>query len=521
MLAIIPIQQHANNSIIILSLRPLQAILRLTGQFGNTANLKAPFPSLIIVDDDPLICDSLRLSLSDEFDIHLAESRVPAINLLRGLPTQPQLALVDLGLPPTPHRPDEGFRLITELLAHFPQIKILVLSGQEEVANARHARALGAIDFIAKPCPLDEIKRQLHNALRIQSAEQRDEHGPGCRNDALLGIVGHSAPIQAMRNQIALYATTPFPVLIEGESGSGKELVAAAIQHLSPGKKSPYLIFNCAAISPNLVEPALFGYAKGAFTGANTAKSGYFEDADEGTLLLDEIGELPSALQAKLLRVLENGEFQRVGETSSRKSRARIIAATNLDLRHAVRSGNFRNDLYHRLSVFTIKVPPLRELGGDRHFLLQHFRDFYAAQSRRNPFELDAAARQVWGNYPFPGNTRELRNIVIRLATKYPGEIVKVPQLEAELDLQKTFLNSADPGNNSSQHARHVLQQPGFNLDDLLLQQEGCYIEAALELAHGNISVAAKLLGLQRTTLYSRLETLQKHKIKPASEGKI
>ncbi len=474
-----------------------------------TPHNNSTLPGLIIVDDDPLIRDSLRLSLAAEFDVYLAESRVSAVKLLRELPARPLLALVDLGLPPTPHRPDEGFHLITELLAHYPQMKILVLSGQDDEANARHARALGAIDFIAKPCPPEAIKNQLRAALLIQRAEQSKEKR--LDDDVMYGIIGQSTPIQTMRQQIALYASTPFPILIEGESGSGKELVAAAIQSLATNKNTPFLIFNCAAISPSLVEPTLFGYAKGAFTGAASSKSGFFEDAGEGTLFLDEIGELPLELQAKLLRVLENGEFQRVGETSPRQSRARIIAATNLDLRQAVRSGQFRADLYHRLSVFTIHVPPLRELGQDKLLLLEYFRDFYAAQAKRQPFELDAAARQVWVNYPFPGNTRELRNIVIRLATKYPGETVSAAQLEDELDLQHatTNLQPGDP----MQQARHALQQPGFNLNDQLLQQESIYINTALELAQGNISEAAKLLGLQRTTLYSRMEALQKNKM--------
>ena len=469
---------------------------------SNSANP----PSLIIVDDDPLIRDSLRLALSDEFDIHLAGSRASAINLLRDMPTSPQLALVDLGLPPSPHQPVEGFRLISEMVAHFPKIKILALSGQNEVDNARHARTLGAIDFIAKPCSPDIIRQQLHNALLIHQAEQAQVR----RDDELLGIVGQSAPIQSLRQQITLYAATPFPVLIEGESGCGKELIAAAIQSSSSRKNAPYLIFNCAAISPTLIEAALFGYTKGAFTGANSAKSGFFEDADEGTLFLDEIGELPPELQAKLLRVLENGEYQRVGETAARKSQARIIAATNLDLRHAVRSGSFRTDLYHRLSVFTIHAPPLRELGADKLRLLQHFRHFYSTQSQCQPFELEKSAAQTWESYPFPGNTRELRNIVIRLATKYPGLSVNAAQLEAELDPQHAAVGTKMPA--IAQDVRQALQQPGFNLNDLLLQQENTYINAALDMAQGNISEAAKLLGLQRTTLYSRMEALQKHK---------
>lgn len=469
-------------------------------------NTKSLLPSLLIVDDDSLIRESLRLALTDSFEVQLAENRSQAIKLLRGMVTPPQLALVDLGLPPTPHRPTEGFRLISELLAHSPSIKIIVLSGQDEDSNARHARTLGACDFIAKPCTPENIKIQLQNALLIQPGGQDiDTTSPD-----QLGIVGQSSAIQAMRNQIALYAPTPFPVLIEGESGSGKELVAAAIQRLNQNSNSPFLVFNCAAISPTLLAATLFGHAKGAYTGANQAQSGFFEDAGEGILFLDEIGELPPDLQANLLRVLENGEFQRVGETTTRKSRARIIAATNRDLRQEVRAGNFRTDLYHRLSVFTIQVPPLRDLGTDKFLLLDHFRAVYAKQTNRKQFELDAKARQLWESYPFPGNTRELRNITIRLITKYPGISINAEQLGAELDLPQTDTTAID--NNPQAQAREVLQQSdNFNLDHLLLEQTSHYINAAMELTHNNISEAAKLLGMNRTTLYSRMEALQKH----------
>lgn len=474
-------------------------------------NRNTTLPSLLIVDDDSLIREALQLSLADEFDIRVAENRARAIGLLREIPERPQLALVDLGLPPTPHRPEEGFHLIAELLAHAPDIKILVLSGQDEESNARHARTLGACDFIAKPCTPEKIRKLLRNALLVQRSEQKYRGS----EEATLGIVGHSPAIRAMRSQIALYAATPFPVLIEGESGSGKELVAAALRDLGPNSKAPYVVLNCAAISPSLLESALFGHSKGAFTGANAAQSGFFEDAGNGTLFLDEIGELPLELQAKLLRVLENGEYQRVGESAMRRSSARIIAATNRDLRGEVRAGRFRTDLYHRLSVFTIQVPPLRDMGADKMLLLNHFRNFYAAQSGNAPFSLDAAAIQAWERYSFPGNTRELRNIIIRLATKYPGQAVGTAQLEAELDLQLFTANGPVSGaaNDPCRLARDtLLQQPNFSLDKLLQEQGGYYIDAALELAGGNVSEAAKLLGLHRTTLYSRMEALQKHK---------
>ena len=469
--------------------------------------MQEALPSLMIVDDDPLIRESLRLSLADSFEVYLAENRNQAILMLRDMNTPPQLALIDLGLPPSPHRPNEGFKLISELLAHSPAIKIIVLSGQDEDSNARHARTLGATDFIAKPCAPENIKVQLRNALLVQSTE----HDQKVQNIDLLGIVGKSPAIQAMRNQISLYAPTPFPVLIEGESGSGKELVAAAMQRLSTNTRSPFIIFNCAAISPNLIASTLFGHAKGAFTGANQAQSGFFEDAADGILFLDEIGELPPDLQANLLRVLENGEYQRVGETSTRKSRARIIAATNRDLRQEVRAGNFRIDLFHRLSVFTIQVPPLRELGTDKTLLLDHFRELYAQQIKRPIFALDQQAKQLWQTYAFPGNTRELRNITIRLITKYPGQTVNIEQLSAELDLPPGNIQP-DTSNPASQAQLTLQQTVNFNLDSFLMEQSNQYINAAIELAQNNMSEAAKLLGMNRTTLYSRIEAIQKHK---------
>jgi len=467
-------------------------------------NAPSTLPSLIIVDDDPLICEGLAVAFSNDFKTHQAESRSATIALLRTLPTPPQLALIDLGLPPVPHRPDEGFHLIAELLAHSPKIKIFVLSGQDEQSNARHARALGAIDFIAKPCAPEKIKQLLKDALRVQDSEYRDED----QDRQSLGLIGQSPAIQALRSQIMMYAAIPFPVLIEGESGCGKELVAAAIQKLGGHPNAPFKVLNCAAISPTLIEPTLFGYSKGAFTGATSAQSGFFEDASEGTLFLDEIGELPLELQTKLLRVLENGEYQRVGETATRKSSARIIAATNRNLRDSVRIGTFRGDLYHRLNVFSITVPPLRELGSDKLVLMNHFRAYYERQIKQKPFELNPEALQRWEQYSFPGNTRELRNIVIRLSTKYPGQTVSVKQLQDEFDPLEISEHTQAAA--SAESIKQQIRQSGFSLDQHLREQEGYYIAAALELAAGNISEAAKLLGINRTTLHSRMGAHEK-----------
>ena len=463
-------------------------------------------PDLLIVDDDPLISDTLNFVLSRDFNVYVAESRAQVKSLLRQLDNPPQLALIDLGLPPTPHRPDEGFKLINELIAYSPSIKILVLSGQNEETNARHARTLGAIEFIAKPCEPEKIKTLLQNALQIRDAELTAQAGGGA------GLIGKSLPIDKLRQQINQYANAPFPVLIEGESGSGKELIASALHSQSTRAAKPFLALNCAAISPNLVEPTLFGYSKGAFTGATTSRSGYFEDAKDSTLFLDEIGELPLELQAKLLRVLENGEYQRVGETQSRVSNARVIAATNRDMRQEIRNGRFRADLYHRLSVFTIDVPPLRDLGEDKRMLLDYFREFYSRQAACKPFDLDARALTLWLEYSFPGNVRELRNIVIRLTTKHAGQAVNGEQLQVELDMESMELEL--PGLPVGQDFKSILEsakkhlqlQKNFNLDLTMQQWEKGYVEAALLITQGNLSQAAKLLGIHRTTLYSRMQ---------------
>ncbi len=464
-------------------------------------------PSLLLVDDDPLITDSLAYALGKDFAVTVSDSRSHAVELLRKREQPPQLALIDLGLPPVPHQPDEGFRLIADLLAYFPEMKILVLSGQNDAANARHARTLGAIDFVAKPCNADSLKKLLLHALQFGTADA----AAGAAIEGEL-LIGSSPALEKLKSQISQYADSPFPALIEGESGSGKEVVASSLHRMSWRKDKPWFALNCAAIAPTLVEPTLFGYSKGAFTGAISNKSGYFEDAQDGTLFLDEIGELPLELQAKLLRVLENGEFQRVGETQQRISHARVIAATNRDLRQEIKNRRFRADLYHRLSVFSISVPPLREMGEDKTLLLTHFNRFYAGQANFAPFKLDESAAQLWRDYHFPGNVRELKNIVIRLTTKYPGQKLSMLELEPELEPEapaEALAEAGLPGDPQTlidQAQRHLQRERAFNLDDMLKAWERGYIEAAMRLTHGNVSQAAKMLGINRTTLYSRMD---------------
>ncbi|MBK6637660.1 MAG: sigma-54-dependent Fis family transcriptional regulator [Rhodocyclaceae bacterium] len=474
-------------------------------------------PILLIVDDDELILDSLRFVLSEGFDIVTATSREEALQ--RTTLSQPlELALIDLGLPPHPHSPTEGLALITDLLAIVPEIKIVVLSGQNDDANARLARTLGATDFVGKPASPALLK-----TLLTRIANLRSSVAPGRR------LLGSSAPILQLRQQLRQFAKSPFPVLIEGESGTGKELAAKVLHEESDRAPSPYLALNCAAMTPTLVEATLFGHAKGAFTGASVTRSGYFEDAAQGTLFLDEIGELPIELQPKLLRVLESGDFQRVGETQTRISSARIVAATNRDLREEVRAGRFRSDLYHRLSVFTVRMPALRELGNDRRTLLESFIREFSAQGKLSLPVLTDDAWACIDSYGFPGNVRELRNIAIRLTTKYADQQLTAREMEGELDIELKATAAADTlasetnapatanerSNFLSAARASLAARKQFSLDDELRSIEAAYISAAQDIAGGNISHAARLLGVSRTTLYNRMESIARANRKP------
>ncbi|RLA17129.1 MAG: sigma-54-dependent Fis family transcriptional regulator, partial [Gammaproteobacteria bacterium] len=324
--------------------------------------------------------------------------------------------------------------------------------------------------------------------------------------------------------QVEQFRDTPFPVLIEGASGTGKELVARALHEDTSRAAEPYLVINCAAMSAQLIEAQLFGHTKGAFTGATAAKAGFFEEADNGTLCLDEVGELPLELQAKLLRVLENGEFYRIGETQVRHSSARVVAATNRDLRTEVAEGRFREDLFHRLSVFRIQVPPLSDRGDDRLILLNHFNEFYSAQLNTRPFQLNEEALALWRHYGFPGNIRELKNIVVRLSLRLAGSEASGADLRNEFEIEQeirppeTATTDANPlssplsaesvvASSSADFAHHLLTSAaGFKLDEVLREWEGYFIQAALKEAGGNLSKAARRLGINRTTLYSRVQ---------------
>ena len=443
-----------------------------------------PLPSLLIVDDDPVIQDLLAECLADSFAVVGAQNRQDAVSALAQMPKPPDFALVDLGLPPTPHRPDEGFAVVQKIQAAAPECATVVVSGQQARRHAERARAIGAGDFVEKPCSPETLREKLLAVRRALDAAK-----------GAMGLVGESLPVQKLREQIQLVAQTALPVLIQGESGSGKEVAARALHSVSRPDR-PFLAAHCAALPPHLAEPTLFGHVKGAFTGAAAPSAGFFGDAEDGVLFLDEVGDLSPEMQPKLLRALESGEYRRVGETRVRRSAARVVAASNRNLSRAAQSGEFRGDLYHRLSVFTLSVPPLRETDDDRFLLLEHFGKNIAADLRAARFSLSAKAKTAWREYDFPGNVRELRNIVARLQVKFAGGEVDEKNLRAELCAPLET-------NNLRRLAESLLEGGELSspLPETMRDIRGHLAAAALSRANGDEKNAAKILGVPLRTL--------------------
>jgi len=453
-------------------------------------------PTLLLVDDDAIITDSLEYVLSEEYDVERASDRRSSFALIDNMVDSPTLALVDLGLPPNTHRPDEGLAVIRRISQQHPSTRVLVLSGQDNKKHLFQAKEDGAVDFIAKPCDIAEIKVRLKKQI-VAGGGSAGGHGD------IEGLVGSSEEIELLRMQIRQIADSPYPVLIEGESGSGKEVTARNLHRCSSRKLEPFLTLNCAAFNGELLESQLFGHVKGSFTGATDTKKGFFEEAGGGSLLLDEIADLPLDLQAKLLRVLENGEYYRIGETQPRHASARVLAATNKDIFEAIKSGRFREDLYHRLSVLAVRVPALRERVGDAQELLLFFMQQVAEQLAS--FRLDEAALKLWNAYTFPGNVRELRNIIIRLSAKYPGQTIKPEELQREM----SGLQPINGASGSDDWLGSAMLDADFELDRMLKTVEKKAIDLALREHDGNVSKAAEMLGINRTTLYGRMDRIE------------
>ena len=436
-------------------------------------------PKLLIVDDDPQARTQMQWALSQDFEVLVAQDRPSALAMFRE--ERPPVVTLDLGLPPDPHGVEEGFCTLRALLHEEACTKVLIVSGQDEHRYALEAIGQGAYDYFCKPVQFDTLKVLLARAWRFYQLEQeRRTRQPQGEAAGFAGMLGVSPPMQEVFTAIRRVATTEASVVIRGESGTGKELVAQAIHRYSPRQAKPFVAINCGAIPDTLLESELFGHEKGAFTGAHTQRKGRIETAHGGTLLLDEIGELPLALQVKLLRFLQERHIERVGGRVPISVDVRILAATHVDLQRAIQEGRFREDLYYRLNVVDLVVPPLRERGEDVVLLAQTFLQRYTSEGQYKVHGFDAAALTALMTYGWPGNVRELENR-IRRAVIMASNPLLTPE---ELGFSGPLLEAKPL---TLQEARAAIE-PGL-------------IREALARHQGNVTHTAAELGLSRPTL--------------------
>ncbi len=404
------------------------------------------------------------------------------------------LVLTDMRLPGM-----DGIDLLKAIQRQNARIPVVVMTAFGTVELAVESMKLGAADFLPKPFSLDHLMAVVRKALEVQTLREenvrlKDELGRRYRVDNIIGTGPKMQEILASVTRVAPARTT---VLLCGESGTGKDLIARAIHHYSPRAGQPFVKINCTAIPENLMESELFGYEKGAFTGAAAAKPGKFEQADSGTVFLDEIGDVPPAVQVKLLRILQEREFERLGSNKTRQIDVRVVAATNVDLRRALEEGNFREDLYYRLNVFPLTIPPLRERAEDIPALAEVFLRKLAAESGSPVRSISEAAREKLLGYHWPGNVRELENVIERSLLYAMGETLEAADIRLDHAPRRAAANGVESGNGG-------FLKEGESLEE----HEQQLIREALKRAGGNKSQAARLLGLTRNALRYRLSQM-------------
>ena len=443
---------------------------------------------LLIVEDDPGLQKQLKWAFADDHEMQFASNREDAITAARRF--QPQVVLQDLGLPPDADGVEEGFACIAALHELVPAAKIVVMTGREGREHALRAVREGAFDFCQKPTDVEVLRVILDRAARIHELEAENSRlRASTQSTALPGVIATSDAMVKVTTMIRKLAPTQSTVLLLGESGTGKERLAAALHQLSNRASKPMVALNCAAIPENLLESELFGYERGAFTGAVKQTIGKIEGASGGTLFLDEIGDMPMPLQAKMLRFLQERVIERLGGRTPIPVDVRIVAATNVDLEAAVARGTFRQDLVYRISEVAVNIPPLRDRTGDAVVIAQAFlRAAAERHGRSNTLRFSPGAVQALQNHNWPGNVRELENRVNRAAILAEGDAVNA-----------TDLGLAEPEATAG-------ELPFTNLRDVRNRAEAEALRRALALAEGNVSRAAELLGISRPTLYDLME---------------
>jgi two-component system NtrC family response regulator len=451
---------------------------------------------LLIVDDNQDIRQQLKWGLDKEFQVHLAADAREALASFRR--ERPRVVVLDLGLPPSAESSGEGFCCLEKMLSINPVAKIIILTGNNERENALRAMRAGAFDFYAKPPVLSELKVIIGRAFHIAGIEEQNctQYGPVAIEPCeQWGMIGGCPEMQAVFSTISKVSASNAPILITGESGTGKELVARAIHEASLRRTGPFVPINCGAIPENLLESELFGHEKGAFTGAHVTVRGKLTYAQRGTLFLDEIGELPVNLQVKLLRFLQEGTIQRVGGREEITIDARTTCATNVDIARAINEGSFREDLYYRIGVITINLPPLRERGDDIIVIAENFLKQYAQENRKKTFRFSPASAGFLRRHNWPGNVRELRNRVQRAVIMCEG----------------ASISPFDLGCDSEPQPLPEPQRDQLSLREAREKMEREMILAAIECKSGNILKAAEYLGISRPTLYDLMRKLSLH----------
>ncbi|SFM54115.1 PEP-CTERM-box response regulator transcription factor [Marinobacter zhejiangensis] len=450
---------------------------------------------LLIVEDDPGLQSQMRWCFSEDLEVSVADTRESALAALRRL--EPDVVTLDLGLPPDPGGATEGFALLEDILRLSPQTKVIVVTGREDKENAVKAIGMGACDFYQKPLDADILTFVVNRALRLAELERENQELQTTQNGtSIKGIVAASPQMLSICRTLEKVAPTDVTTLITGETGTGKELLARALHDLSHRSGKPFAAINCAAIPENLLESELFGYEKGAFTGATQSKKGKIENANGGTLFLDEIGDMPMALQAKLLRFLQERVIDRVGSVTPIPVDVRVVCATHREVRQLIDSGDFREDLYYRISEITLDVPAVRERDGDALVIAKSLLKSLGKQMDRPNLAFSEDAVRAIGGYPWPGNVREMINKVKRATIMADGKRVTAEDLELQSDVSTLDTQ--------------------LNLRQVRESAERQAIMQALQTSNFNMAQAARLLGITRPTLYNLTD---KYKIESSAEA--
>jgi two-component system nitrogen regulation response regulator NtrX len=443
--------------------------------------------TILIVDDEPSIIQSLRGILTDEgFEVLAADGGLKALDVVKE--TIPDIILLDIWMPDM-----DGIETLKRIRELYPSLQVIMISGHGTIETAVKATKLGAYDFIEKPLSLEKILLTINNALNYNRLEAELDLFRE-RDRQRYHITGRSEAIMEMKEQINIVAPTDAWVLIVGENGTGKELVAHTIHRLSKRRNKPFIEVNCAAIPEDLIESELFGHEKGAFTGATTMKRGKFDQAHEGMLFLDEIGDMSLKAQSKVLRILQEQRFERVGGNRTIRVDVRVIAATNKDLEEEISKGTFREDLYYRLNVIPIRVPPLRERVDDITELVNEFLDEFSLDTKKERKALSSDALELLKKYGWPGNVRELKNLVERLAIMLPGTVIGAE------DIPSPF--------NASRYEEGKLESL-FSFETLKQGREvfeKAFIANKLRKFGGNISRTAEAIGMERSNLHKKIK---------------